>query len=300
MEKIFQDMKTLYAARRRSGIDAFMAEWIAPECVIMGTALGELALTPADVRNLFDGDLRYWDVDVSSAVREEIDHVSYLTCNAEVSYNILENEKRYESYISWCAEIAKDPLASPAVKGAQIAFILDTLLSSRKNKRRKNCLPLTIRVLLREERAVFMQFAFDKTIDTADHYMGDGADTAKSYADERAMLCGDGLPGVASFLHDHGYEDAAVSCRGDIFFGVALQQRAETLDEAMAAVLSGDRQEDAYRTLFDLRLRIAFLQKVYAIEAHPRAVVRFFGFVQAGGVALFVPSYPLDAYMEWK
>lgn len=303
MEGILQDMKALYSSRHLLQVDTFMEKWIAESCVVMGTALGETKRTREEVRDLFDSDLRYWynlAIDDDRAAHEAFGDTALLTCPAEVSYPILENDKRYESYAAWCDEIARDTLASPAQKGAQIAFILDTLLASRKAKRRRNRLPLTIRVLMRDEKATFISFAFDKTIDTADHYLDDSADTTTLYAVEREGRTGDGIPGVAALLREKGYEDAVFETGDEgIFFGVALKRRQETLDEAMAAALADIKRENAYRTLFELRLRIAFLQKVYALESHPHAIVRFFGLAQDGTVPLFVPTYPLNHYIEW-
>lgn len=307
MEAIFQDMKELYAARRLSQVDSFMENWLDPRCVVMGTALGELERTREELRELFDSDLRTWydlDIDAEHVQRRELGEYSYLRCPAVSSYTIHENAQRYESYERWCGELAKDPVASPAARGAQIAFILDTLLSSRRYKRRKNSLPLTIHALMRRGKAVFLNFSFDKTLNSADHYLGDSTDTAESYAEERSQYSCEGyphvaLPGVAEYVRSLGYEDPILeSSDGKIFYGVALQPRRETLNEAMEALLTEPRSGDAYQALFDLRLQIAFLQKVYALEAHPRAVVRFFGVAENGATPLFVPVFPLCVYLE--
>ncbi len=304
MENIFNDMKALYSARHIRAIDPFMKKWIASDCVVMGTALGELSRSYNEVHALFDADLRYWyDLELfpERATRVAIGDYAYCTCPAESSYSILENDSRYNGYMSWCDDIIADATVSPTRRAAEIAFILDTLLSSRKNTRRKNRLPLTVRLIIRGEKAVFISFAYNKTMDTADHYMGNGANTAEAYARERSALDGRCAGGMAALIESQGFEDATVSrANGDIFYGVALMPRPDTQDEAMAKLLSGYKQEDAYRTLFNLRLKIAYMQKVYALGEHPRAVVRFFGVERDGSFPLFVPVFPQNYYMEWN
>ena len=304
METIFDDMRTLYATRRLSQVNAFMEKWLAQDCIVMGTALGEIQRTRAEVRELFLSDLRYWydlDIDAASAQREEIGEYEHLSCPAVSSYIIHENENRYKGYIGWCDEIIAEASLSPAQKGAQIAFILDTLLSARKHKRRENRMAVTIHAIMHRRKAVFLCFAFDKSVDTADHYLNDGETTATRYDEERSLLSGPGIPGVEQSVRAMGYEDVCcASADGRIFYGVGILPRGETLDEAMRAVLVDYKQEDAYRTLFDLRLRIAYLQKTYALGEDPRAVVRFFGIAGEGAVQLFVPVYPHNYYIEWR
>lgn len=214
MENIFNDMKALYSARHIRAIDPFMKKWIASDCVVMGTALGELSRSYNEVHALFDADLRYWyDLELfpERATRVAIGDYAYCTCPAESSYSILENDSRYNGYMSWCDDIIADATVSPTRRAAEIAFILDTLLSSRKNTRRKNRLPLTVRLIIRGEKAVFISFAYNKTMDTADHYMGDGANTAEAYARERSALDGRCAGGMAALIESQGFEDATVS-----------------------------------------------------------------------------------------
>lgn len=302
MKQIFADMRALYAARRLSGIDAFISKWIDDKCVLMGTALGELMKTPKDIRELFYSDLRYWyDIDIldgEATIEDFSDHV-LLCCPALCSYTINENTDRYENYIVWCDETAQDTLATPTQKGAKIAFMLDTLLSSRKNKRRKNVLPLTIRVIMKNGKAVFISFAFDKTLDTAENYLLDSADTMTFYKRERDMLDGAVPSGVLEHINAEGYKNVKLeSPDGRIFYGIGTLRKQETQDEATLAVLNGYKKSDAYDSLFSLRLRLAYLQSVYSLEAHPRAIVRFFGLCENDAVSLFVPVFPLSLYME--
>lgn len=301
---LFDEMKALYNTRHIRKINPFISKWISSECTIMGTSLAEVCSTREEIRELFISDLRYWydfDIHSDNLRKESYGEYEFFSCPAALSYTIHENKSRYESYGGFCRAIAEDELAGSLVKASRIAYVLDTLLSSRKNSRRKNIIGVTIHVLMNEGKAQFISFSIDKTIDSTDCYYKGSASIMEDYAAEKASLGKETDCTIDEYLSRAGYSEWSYKRQNDtIFYGMGLLPRNETCEQAMKRILDKFSGADDYQSLFDLRLIISRLQCTYAAQDNPKAIVRFFGLKTGGEVSLFVPVFPNVYYLEAK
>lgn len=304
MKDFFNEMKSLYSKRHKRKINPFISKWISPECIIMGTSLAEICSSVNDIRELFYSDLRYWyDLNINSdnIKQDNYGEYEFFYCSATLIYTINENKARYENYGRFCNDLANDELVSSSVKTSRIAYVLDTLLSSRKNNRRKNTIGVSIHVLMKNKKAHFISFSIDNTIDSTDCYYNGSASIMKNYSEEKSYLGQEKDRAIDEYFIKTGYSECSFKIQNDTFFyGVGLLSRNETREEAMKRILDKFNVADDYQSLFDMRLAISRLQCAYSIEDNPKAIVRFFGLKSAGEVSLFVPVFPNIYYLETK
>lgn len=304
MKDFFDEMKSLYITRHIRKINPFISKWIAPECIIMGTSLTEICSSINDIKELFISDLRYWyDLNIMSDnfKKENYGEYDFLTCPATLIYTINENKTRYERYGQFCDDLANDELSSSSVKASRIAYVLDTLLSSRKNTRRKNKIGVTIYVLMKNKKAHFITFSIDNTIDTTDCYYNGSASIMKDFIEEKSHLSQEKDCTIYEYLSKVGYSECFYKIQKDtIFYGIGLLSRNETREQAMKRILDKFKGANDYQSLFDMRLAISRLQCAYAIENNPKAIIRFFGLKSSEEVSLFVPFFPNIYYLEVK
>jgi hypothetical protein len=304
MKELFNEMKQMYKTRRIRAVKPFVDKWIAQDCVIIGTALGEICNTKVKIIDLFESDLRYWyDLDIygDQYVVKKVNDFEYYSCPAQLSYTINENESRYKSYGNFCNELASDNLSNYAMKASSIAYVLDTLLSSRKNKRRKNTIPVTIQMIVKDEKVVLMSFSIDNDIDTTECYYNGSTSIKNELDEERTYLDSNSNNILDKFLSDNNYLDSYYKINNnEIFYGCSLLTRNETYEEALKRVLEKYQKADNYQSLFNMRLEIARMQYVYSIEKNSKAIIRYFGIIKNGEISLFNIIFPNVYYLENK
>lgn len=304
MKEFIDDLKVLYLTKHLRKIEPFISKWIASECTIMGTTLAEICSSTTAIRELIRSDLLYWyDLNIQSEKLKSCNYNEYdfISCPATLSYTINENKNRYENYGRFCHELALDKLSNSTEKASRIAYVLDTLLSSRKNKRRTNTIELSINVIMKNQKAHFISFSIDHTIDTTDCYYNGGASIMEKYREEKSLLGQEKDQIIEHHLHKNGYYECSYTLQSDaIFYGVGLLPRNETREEAMQRILDQYNSVTTYQSLFDWRLSISRMQCTYAIEENPKAIVRFFGIKSMNEVELFVPVFPNIYYLETK
>lgn len=304
MKEFMNDMKILYDTRHIRKINPFIKKWLSLECCIMGTSLTELCCTRKEIRELFDSDLRYWynlKIDHDNYAEEVYGEYTFCTCHGTLSYIINENKKRYEGYGQFCRDLASDPLSGSYVNASRIAYVLDTLLSSRKSSRRENRIGVTIYSIFKAEKAQFIAFAVDHTIDTTDCYYNGSKSIMDHLAVEKTLFSQDKDGLLDEHLAKSGYSEWSYTLKENgIFYGVGLLPRNETRDQVMIRVLDQYKDADDYQPLYDLRVMISRMQLTYAIEDNPKAIVRFFGIKAEKGVSFLVPFFPNIFYLEKK
>ncbi len=304
MKAFFEEMRILYSTRHIRKIDPYIKKWLSPDCCIIGTSLAELSCTPDDICELFDSDLRYWydlNIDNEKYTEEIYGEYSFCTCPAILSYTVNENKERYESYGQFCNDLASDKLSGPYVNASRIAYVLDTLLSSRKKSRRENLIGVTVYVISKDGKVQFIAFSIDNTIDSTDCYYNGSESVMEDFAEEKSLLSHEKNNILDAYLREKGYSEWSYQAQDNgIFYGVGLIPRNESREQAMKRVLDEFSDADDYQSLFNLRLTVSRLQCAYAIEDNPKAIIRFFGIMSDKGVALFIPAFPNVYYLEKK
>lgn len=320
-----------YAKRDLDNIDDYAALF-RDDAIVMGTCTGELLFGKSGARELIQSDWEHWGdlvIDCGGARILEQRDTAWISASATVKFVFEHSAERYERYVSYINDVARDETMTPGARLAFINWMLALNFHQRDGGAREYRCPVAISIAAAREgdmwRVALIHFSM-KQPDFPDERFEASAEFAANYYEQLALLENRGdaaLPEELVFAPDAeiitpdneivneisgiNFERAAAHQFGDSIIAVAVGVSKTYINEAtqlknaldaLDAILGAD--SPAPEKLFNAHKRCAYAIKEIAVGESFSHPVRATLMITRGEVRRMHVSYPFYWIAEGK
>lgn len=167
IKDVLDRFKNGYLERDIEKINLFTDEvyWNSDDAFIIGTAMEEVCIGYEQIKELFEGDFKYWgdvQLDTLNTNITVSDDKAWLSTFGTVSYTFEDTESRYDSYVEYIKGIALDQSLDDKQKTTFINWVLALTYHKRDGEKRYYEWPLQVSgfLLKRDEKWKFNHLHF--------------------------------------------------------------------------------------------------------------------------------------------
>lgn len=196
IREVLRQFQIGYTERNIEKADAFIEEMfiLGDDTCILGTGTGELFLGVEQVKMLIKDDWKYWgdvNIDLENVQIDNENAVAWFATSGTVKFTFEDTQERYDSYLNFIQNKAKELELTPKQKITFINWVLTLTYHQRSEKKREYLWPLRLSGVLLKDNGKWkfanIQFSIPKA-NFPDERFENSKDFIENYNKQNAIV----------------------------------------------------------------------------------------------------------------